>query len=53
MVQGVHTTPPPIQWRSEGGRGGSYPRAPPEGGRQNPAKKLKKINKENLKNLKE
>ena len=32
------------QWRSEGGQGGgSCPRAPPEGGRQNPAKDFFKI----------
>ena len=31
------------QWRNEGGgQGGSCPRAPPGGGRQNPAKDLKK-----------
>ena len=29
--------------RGGGGRGGSCPRAPPRGGRQNPAKELKKI----------
>ena len=38
-----------LQWRSEGGgrrggqEGGICPRAPPGGGRQNPAKDLKKI----------
>ena len=31
----------PEQWRSEGGQGGgSCPRAPPEGGRQNPTKEF-------------
>ena len=33
-----------IQWRSEGGQGGGIcPRAPPGGGRQNPAKDFLKI----------
>ena len=33
-----------MQWRSEGGQGGggSCPRAPPGGGRQNPKKEFKK-----------
>ena len=40
----VNNSPVQSQWRSEGGAGGGIcPRAPPGGGRQNPAKEFLKI----------